>query len=207
MEVIKIKYQEKEKQLLVKKFQQGEMVFAICKECNIPKSTFYSWIRQFKQTVTPTGRIITPKEYDSLKRRVEKQESIIRVLKTVNCAHNAPLKEKLNAIEPLYGEYGVYVLCEALDISRGTFYNHIFRNKRNNSSYQKHREELRILIQKIFDENRQLFGAEKIRAILHEQGYKAAYKLVAELMNEMGLHSVRSSSEKDFCTKKSLRKH
>ena len=201
-----MKYQEKEKKSFVKRFQQGETVASICAEHNIPKSTFYLWISQFKQTVTRTGRIITPKAYDSLKRHSEKQENIIGVLKSVNCTCNSPLKDKLNAIEPLYGKYSVFVLCEALDIAKGTFYNHIFRNKRDNSSYQKHREELRTIIEKTFHENRQLFGADKIRAILNQQGYKAGYNLVAELMNEMGLRSIRSSSKKDFYNKKNLEK-
>lgn len=57
---------------------------------------------------------------------MKKLEEMIEVLKMVNCTVSAPLKEKLSALEPLYGQYSVYVLCEALEVARGTFYNHIF---------------------------------------------------------------------------------
>ncbi len=187
-----------EKQALVTRYIGGEKVSAICMEAGIPKSTLYSWIQQYQPTQTRSGRVITPKDYDSLLRRCEKQEQLIAVLKTVGCLPSAPLKEKLVALERLYGRYSVHVLCEALDVSRGTFYNHIKRNKRSNSSYAKHREELKVLIQQVFEESRQTFGAEKICAVLHERGHVAGVKLVAELMREMGLSSVTQSAKADW---------
>lgn len=102
------------------------------------------------------------------------------------------------ALERLYGQFSVHVLCEALDVPRGTFYNHIKRNKRGNSSYAKHREELREAIQDIFDESRQTFGSEKICAVLHERGYKAGTTLVRELMSEMGLSSISTTSKRQW---------
>lgn len=73
------------------------------------------------------------KEYHTHVRRITKLENIISVLKTVNCTVHAPLKEKLHELEQLYGQYDVHTLCEALEISRGTFYNHILRNKCGNA--------------------------------------------------------------------------
>ncbi|USF28336.1 hypothetical protein N510_003295 [Firmicutes bacterium ASF500] len=35
----------------------------------------------------------------------------------------------MHELELLYGQYDVYTLCEALDVSRGTFYNHILRQQ------------------------------------------------------------------------------
>ena len=130
-----------EKQALVTRYTGGETVSAICMETGISKSTLYSWIKQYQPARTRSGRVITPKDYDSLLRRCEKQEKLIAVLKTAGCLQSAPLKEKLMALERLYGQFSVHVLCEALDVPRGTFYNHIKRNKRGNSSYAKHREE------------------------------------------------------------------
>lgn len=101
-------------------------------------------------------------------------------------------------MEPLYGQFSVHILCEAVDVPRGTFYNHIKRNKRYNSSYAKHREELRTAIQEIFEESRQTFGSEKICAVLHERGYKAGTTLVRELMSEIGLSSVSTTSKRQW---------
>lgn len=87
------------------------------------------------------------------------------------------------------------MLCEALDVPRGTFYNHIFRNKKDNTWYAKRREELRVAIQKVFDENNQIFGAGKITAILKEQGYSTSEETVRRLMNDMGLVSIRQNAK------------
>ena len=84
------------------------------------------------------------------------------------------------------------MICDALGIARGTYYNHVLRNKRDNTWYAKRREELRIKIQEIFDENHQIFGAEKITAVLKNKGIKTSTKMVRELMRDMGLVSILS---------------
>ncbi len=82
-----------------------------------------------------------------------------------------------------------------MDVSRGTFYNHIFRNKRDNTWYAKRREELRLQIQEIYDDSKQIFGAQKIAAVLRNKGIKTSEHLVRELMQDMGLASIRQSAK------------
>ena len=189
---------ERDKRLLVSRHQKGEPVAHICAESGIARSTLYSWIKLYQVKSANIKTIVTPKEFDSLKRHAEKLEHIVQVLRLVDCTVSSPLKERLDAIESLYGQFSVHVLCEALEVPRGTFYNHIFRNKRDNSSYSKKREELRILIQDIFDENRQIFGAAKIKAILYERDYIASEKLVSELMQDMNLRSITTNSKREY---------
>lgn len=189
---------EQEKQALVTRYQHGESVQALCRESGASKSSLYEWIKRYRGIWSQTGQIVTPQEFDHLKRRAEKLENIVTVLKKVYHTDTEPTQTKLLALEKLYGQYSVHVLCEALDVPRGTLYNHLFRNKRSNSAMAQRREELRIQIREIFEENRQLFGAGKIRAILMEHGHRVSEKLVAELMREMGLVSIRTSSKRDY---------
>lgn len=192
-----MRYSEEEKRILVSLYYDGKTVSEICQKHQIPRSTFYTWIQTHRPVHSKdSSRTITPKDFDSLLRRCEKQEQIIAVLKSIPAIANATTQEKLAVLEPFYGQFSVHVLCEALDVPRGTFYNHIKRNKRGNSSYAKHREELRVAIQKVFDESRQTFGSEKICAVLHERGYRAGTTLVRELMTEMGLSSVSTTSKR-----------
>ena len=194
-----MRYSEEEKQTLVSLYYNGKTVSEICQEHQIPRSTFYTWIQTYRPIESKSNsRTVTPKDFDSILRRCEKQKQIIAVLKSIPAISDATTKEKLAILEPLYGQFSVHVLCEALDVPRGTFYNHIKRNKRDNSSYAKHREELRTAIQEIFEESRQTFGSEKICAILHERGYKAGTTLVRELMSEMGLRSVSATSKQQW---------
>lgn len=194
-----MRYSEEEKQTLVSLYYNGKTVSEICQEHQIPRSTFYTWIQTYRPIESKSNsRTVTPKDFDSILRRCEKQKQIIAVLKSIPAISDATTKEKLAILEPLYGQFSVHVLCEALDVPRGTFYNHIKRNKRDNSSYARHREELRTVIQEIFEESRQTFGSEKICAILHERGYKAGTTLVRELMSEMGLRSVSATSKQQW---------
>ena len=96
----------------------------------------------------------------------------------------------MDALESLRGNFSVYTLCQALEVPRGTFYNHIFRNKRNNTVQRKKQEESRVLIREVYDEYDQLFGAKKIQVILAERGHTGSEKIVAKLMREMGLYSI-----------------
>lgn len=119
----------------------------------------------------------------------------MEIIKRSNSSPTAPLKKKLETLETLYGSYNVHMLCEALDVSRGTFYNHIFRNKRNNTSYAIHREEIKVAIQKVFEDSKQIYGAGKIAAILKEQGHQTCEDTVRKLMHDMGLVSIRQRAK------------
>ena len=194
-----MRYSKEEKLSLVNFYYNGKSVTEICMEHQIPRSTFYTWIQAYRPVESKnSSRTVTPKDFDSLLRRYEKQEQIIAVLKSIPAIADVTTQEKLAVLEPFYGQFSVHVLCEALDVPRGTFYNHIKRNKRDNSSYAKHREELRTAIQEIFEESRQTFGSEKICAVLHERGYRAGTTLIRELMSELGLSSVAATSKRQW---------
>lgn len=96
-----------------------------------------------------------------------------------------------------YGQYSVHTLCDALGVSRGTFYNHIFRRK-DGTEYDKRREEMRKQIKAVFDESRQRFGANKICAVLAERGIRTTHKYVAEPMREMGLYSIGTNAKREY---------
>lgn len=156
-----MKYTTEQKQELVLRYQNGESVSDICTQIGIARSTLYSWLKPYQTTITEAGTVVTPKEFSTLKKRVEKLEGIINVLKSVNCTVSAPLQDKLKVLETLYGQFSVHTLCDALEVPRGTFYNHILRNKKENKSYQLRRAELSDQIRQIYDESDQIYGAKK----------------------------------------------
>lgn len=193
-----MKFTKEEKMAFVKRYQDGETVLSICNESQIPRSTFYRWIQDYQQTVTDTGTVITPQEFLYLKRKIRKLEDMIKVLKKVNCTVSSPLQEKLKAIEPLYGQFSVHTLCDALEVSRGTFYNHIFRNKKGDTLAAKRRSELKTQIQSVYDDSGQIYGAGKIAAILQNQGVKTSKKYVSQLMKELGISSVSATAKNEY---------
>lgn len=104
----------------------------------------------------------------------------------------------ISELELLYGQYNVRTLCEALKVLRGTFYNHILRNKRGDAWFEKRREEYRTLMRDVFNEYHQVLDAEKIRTILVQRGHKVSVRFVADVMREMGLTCVRSTAKQGY---------
>lgn len=121
---------------------------------------------------------------------------MVRILKHVRCTVDAPLPDRLMEIERLQGEYQIHPLCDALEVSRGTFYNHIKRNKRENSIYAKRREALRKQILEIDEEAGHIFGATKITALLKKSGVPVCVETVRDIMRESGLQNVRYGAKR-----------
>ena len=127
----------------------------------------------------------------------KKLENIIKILQAVDCTVHSSTQVKLAEIEKLHEAFSVHALCEALKVPRGTYYNHILRNKRSNKTQLKRRELLKPWINQIFEESNQIYGAKKIRVVLIDQGYQVSPELITELMLEMGLESVSKNAKRE----------
>lgn len=193
-------YTDEDKMIIINRLNEGGSINAICNEYGVSRSTLYRWTHDGRESTSDSENIQvhSVRDWNILHRRMEKLENIISILKTVNCTIHAPLKEKLPELELLYGQYDVHTLCEALEVSRGTFYNHILRNKRGDAWFEKRREEYRVLIRDVFNEYRQVLGAEKIRTILTQRGHKVSMRFVADVMREMGLACVQSTAKQEY---------
>ena len=159
-----MRYNPAVKHELITRLLSGESAGEISRSSGISRSTLYRWKSQ-TDTIHIKEKLYTIHDISVLERRVKKLEKIVQILKTVNCTVHSPLRDRLNELEKLHGDYDVHTLCEALNVARGTYYNHILRNKRDNVWYRKREEEYRILIHDVFYEFDQIFGAKKIHAI------------------------------------------
>ena len=176
-------------------YNRGTPVAKLVEKYEVPRSTIYAWLKR-EQEKKQTGRhFVSLKEYRILENKVKHLQDVINIIHNIDCPVNAPLRMKLNAIEILQEQYSVNLLCEALNVSRGTFYNHILRNKRTHAWYAKRREALREKIQQVYDESNQIFGANKIVAVLQTQGIRTSFRTVRRLMQDMGISSIRTDSK------------
>lgn len=179
------------KQEAINLYRSSTPVAEVAILLSISRSTVYKWLKE-QNIVSPN---LTKSSFHWLESKIKRLEGIIEIQQGVNCTVSSPLNEKLDALERLYGKYSVHILCEALKVPRGTFYNFILRNKHDNTWYSKRQEELRIKIQEIYDKNNRIFGAAKITAVLKEQGYRTSDKTVRKLMCDMGLLSIRQDAK------------
>ena len=95
--------------------------------------------------------------------------------------------------------HGVEPICSMLSIAPSTYYDHLAKrlDPDKRSDRAKRDDELRTEIQRVYDENQQVYGAEKVWRQLHIDGIKVGRCAVERLMRSMGLRgAVRGSAFK-----------
>lgn len=192
------KYPDEFKVKAVRRYEKGESIQTLCQELHISQSTLYHWRRQYCSIRTPT-HTYTPKEFDSITRRLQKAEHKLEIIQLSGYLSKIPLQDRLATLEHLHNEfseiYSVHELCEALDVARGTFYNHLFR-RADRTQYENEQAQLALRVKQIFDDSEQRYGAEKIRVILAESGLRVSAKRISATMRELGLYSIRTDAKK-----------
>ncbi|MBP3360041.1 MAG: hypothetical protein J6N52_04240 [Clostridia bacterium] len=86
-------------------------------------------------------------DYNKLKKHREKLERMVAILKSAGCTVDAQLKTRYAVIKNMSDSYSVSSLCAALDVAKGSYYNHILRNKNENTLYEKKKAELTPVIE------------------------------------------------------------
>lgn len=99
-------YSESEKSAVVERFLVGgESVSTIAADTGISRSTLYAWIKSAQ--IEPVTLDFTLKNFRMLETKAKRLEGIVEILQIANCTANAPLNEKLQALEELHGQYNV----------------------------------------------------------------------------------------------------
>jgi putative transposase len=83
--------------------------------------------------------------------------------------------------------WGVEPICRALQIAPSSYYAAV---NRASSARQRRDAELRVAIRRVWDEHRQVYGADKVWAQLNREGIRVARCTVERLMRELGLRGV-----------------
>ena len=186
-------YTPEKKQEAIDRFISGESAAAILADIGIPKSTFYNWVRIYQEEQAELNRkTVDIRNFHLLENKVARLETIIEILKSASCTPKSPLKQRLYAAEQLYGKYNIHVICDAFDIPRGTFYNHVLRNKKDNTWYAKRREELRLQIQEIYDESNQIFGRLADNAVFIRWCRQCTVK-ISEITNKSNNNHIKQT--------------
>ena len=183
------------KESVVQRYLSGESVEKIIAEIQISRSSLYLWVKQHNEELKEKENHVSVGYYRNLQNKVKRLEEMVEILRKATCHYNSPLREKLYASEELYGQYSVHLLCDTMGVSRATLYNHVLRNKKENTVNARRKEELKEQIQKVYHDSNQIFGAAKITAVLRSQGIKVCDNTVREIMRDLGLKSIRQDAK------------
>ncbi len=88
--------------------------------------------------------------------------------------------------------YGVEPICSVLPIAPSTYYEQKARQVDSSrlSPRAKRDAALRVEIERVWNENRQVYGARKVWLQLHREGFAVARCTVERLMSQMGLRGI-----------------
>ena len=187
-------YPEKEKITVVNRYLNGETISKISQTTKIFRTTIYLWIKErnnsFNKGKAPNFRYL-----HDLQEKCDRQQKIIEILQRSPCTPSAPLSKRYEVIKSLSDEYTVNILCETLKVAKGSYYNHILRNKNGNTKAANRKSEMFPVIEQIFHDYNEIFGSSKIYAILKDRGYAISESTVAKIMHENGMFSIRACAK------------
>lgn len=191
-------YQGEFKKEVVAACQKGLPIPDACQKYCIAQSTLYRWIKEY--SIENADELYTLVDYRTLRQQTERFNHLLQIIRLSNIIKEVPLRKRLEILAKLHEQfekYSVHELCEALNVSRGTFYNHIFR-KADRTKYLQEQQALTLQVQQIFDDCKQRYGAEKIRITLAENGIRVGKERVRKIMKELDLVSIRENAKSSY---------
>ncbi len=190
------KYSQETKNYILKCYLSGESVLSIQKNSDIPRSTMYHWIKEYNHNHQSKRHIINLKGYNDLNQKYERCLTIIKILQFSPCLASDSVDEKYYAVEDLLLEgYNVNVICAALRMSKGTYYNRKLRGKHGNTKGKLRRDELTPVVEEIYHESNQIYGPGKVAAVMNDRGYSVGVATVSKIMQENGWFSIRGGAK------------
>lgn len=168
-------------------YERGHTFAETRAKYGMAESTFFEWKKKFDQK-HPLPDASAGGGNAARKRRLHLEKLALEweVLRQCPCGIEAPVDAKIYAINALSEKYSIHVLCEALELPRGTYYNRK-RREGKKTSYEINDSKLKPLIEKVFHDSKARFGRKPIHHKLSEMGYCVSEKRIVRLMKELGL--------------------
>ena len=139
------KHPEDVKTSVVNRYLNGEQISKISHDMNISRTTVYTWVKQHNNSFNK-GKAPNFRYLHDLEQKCERQQKMIEILKRSPYTPSAPLSKKYEVIKALSTEYNINTLCEALDVAKGGYYNHLLRNKNGNTKAARKQSEMTPII-------------------------------------------------------------
>lgn len=127
-------YSKQFKTEIVGKYLDGQSISDISVETGVSRSTLYSWIESEKNYFTSKANL-NLRDYHFLKSKCDRQEKTIEILKKSPCPVSAPLRNRYEVIKALKIRLQWISALRCIECLKGSYYNHIFRNKGETSMY------------------------------------------------------------------------
>ncbi|WP_420536736.1 IS3 family transposase [Escherichia coli] len=179
---------------------QWAAICSIAPKIGCTPETLRVWVRQHERDTGGGDGGLTTAERQRLKelerenRELRRSNDILRQASAYFCEGGVrpPLEKVMPLLDKLRKLYGVGPVCSELHIAPSTYY-HCQQQRHHpdkRSARAQHDDWLKREIQRVYDENHQVYGVRKVWRQLLREGIRVARCTVARLMAVMGLAGV-----------------
>ncbi|WP_409976041.1 IS3 family transposase [Escherichia coli] len=179
---------------------QWATICSIAPKIGCTPETLRVWVRQHERDTGGGDGGLTTAERQRLKelerenRELRRSNDILRQTSAYFCEGGVrpPLEKMMPLLDKLREQYGVGPVCSELHIAPSTYY-HCQQQRHHpdkRSARAQHDDWLKREIQRVYDENHQVYGVRKVWRQLLREGIRVARCTVARLMAVMGLAGV-----------------
>ncbi|WP_432264327.1 IS3-like element IS1203 family transposase [Escherichia coli] len=179
---------------------QWAAICSIAPKIGCTPETLRVWVRQHERDTGGGDGGLTSAERQRLKelerenRELRRSNDILRQASAYFCegGFRPPLEKMMPLLDKLREQYGVGPVCSELHIAPSTYY-HCQQQRHHpdkRSARAQHDDWLKREIQRVYDENHQVYGVRKVWRQLLREGIRVARCTVARLMAVMGLAGV-----------------
>ncbi|WP_425401778.1 IS3 family transposase [Escherichia coli] len=179
---------------------QWAAICSIAPKIGCTPETLRVWVRQHERDTGGGDGGLTSAERQRLKelerenRELRRSNDILRLGFRLFCEGGVrpPLEKMMPLLDKLREQYGVGPVCSELHIAPSTYY-HCQQQRHHpdkRSARAQHDDWLKREIQRVYDENHQVYGVRKVWRQLLREGIRVARCTVARLMAVMGLAGV-----------------
>ncbi|WP_374021081.1 IS3-like element IS1203 family transposase [Escherichia coli] len=179
---------------------QWAAICSIAPKIGCTPETLRVWVRQHERDTGGGDGGLTSAERQRLKelerenRELRRSNDILRQASAYFCEGGVrpPLEKMMSLLDKLREQYGVGPVCSELHIAPSTYY-HCQQQRHHpdkRSARAQHDDWLKREIQRVYDENHQVYGVRKVWRQLLREGIRVARCTVARLMAVMGLAGV-----------------
>ncbi|MBW6054614.1 IS3 family transposase [Escherichia coli] len=179
---------------------QWAAICSIAQKIGCTPETLRVWVRQHERDTGGGDGGLTSAERQRLKelerenRELRRSNDILRQASAYFCEGGVrpPLEKMMPLLDKLREQYGVGPVCSELHIAPSTYY-HCQQQRHHpdkRSARAQHDDWLKREIQRVYDENHQVYGVRKVWRQLLREGIRVARCTVARLMAVMGLAGV-----------------
>ncbi|WP_421009396.1 IS3 family transposase [Escherichia coli] len=179
---------------------QWAAICSIAPKTGCTPETLRVWVRQYERDTGGGDGGLTTAERQRLKelerenRELRRSNNILRQASAYFCEGGVrpPLEKVMALLDKLREQYGVRPVCSELHIAPSTYY-HCQQQRHHPDKRSAHAQRddwLKREIQRVYDENHQVYGVRKVWRQLLREGIRVARCTVARLMAVMGLSGV-----------------